>query len=197
VDDAVLRAIARWPNVPSVYGWLSLDRRGNWAIKGERIANRAITEFICRNYACDERGRWFFQNGPQRVYAGLAYTPIVYRTVLDRGSHGLIAHTGMAVEAITGVWIDEAGALLAQSAAGVGVIHDQDLSDVLQWLVDSNGAPLDDAALEAWTNEPNASTAWFRLSTQSLTVAPIESASVPLRFGFDPAPRPAPGEPEC
>jgi hypothetical protein len=49
MDEAVLRAIARWPNVPSVYGWLSLDRRGNWSIKGQRIANRSITEFIARN----------------------------------------------------------------------------------------------------------------------------------------------------
>ena len=27
MDDAVLRSMAKWPNVPDVYGWLSLDRR--------------------------------------------------------------------------------------------------------------------------------------------------------------------------
>ena len=54
---------------PAVYGWLSLDRRGNWLIKGERDRERsALREFIARNYQADERGRWYFQNGPQRVY---------------------------------------------------------------------------------------------------------------------------------
>jgi len=77
LDDAVLRSIARWPNVPAVYGWLALDRRGNFLIKGERIGNPALREFICRNYAADERGCWYFQNGPQRVFVRLAYTPFV------------------------------------------------------------------------------------------------------------------------
>jgi hypothetical protein len=81
MDESVRAALARWPNVPSVYGWLSLDRRGNWLIKGERIGNPAVPEFIARNYECDERGRWFFQNGPQRVFVTLAYLPFVLRTV--------------------------------------------------------------------------------------------------------------------
>jgi len=80
MDEIVARAIAKWPNVPAVYGWLSLDRRGNWAIKGERIRNRLVAEFIARNYGHDAQGRWFFQNGPQRVFVQLAYTPLVYRT---------------------------------------------------------------------------------------------------------------------
>src|ERR1700693_3246190 len=73
MDEVVLRAIQKWPNVPSVYGWLSLDRRGNWSIKGEHIANPAIASFIGRNYARDEKGRWYFQNGPQRVFVTLVY----------------------------------------------------------------------------------------------------------------------------
>ena len=65
MDEIVQRAIAKWPNVPAVFGWLSLDGRGNWAIKGERVHNKVITDFIGRNYGCDSDGRWFFQNGPQ------------------------------------------------------------------------------------------------------------------------------------
>src|SRR5918996_1793270 len=79
MDEIVVRSLAKWPNVPAVYGWLSLDRRGNWLIKGERIGNAALREFIARNYEADEQGRWFFQNGPQRVYVKLAYTPLVVR----------------------------------------------------------------------------------------------------------------------
>src|SRR5262245_10851898 len=79
MDDAVVRAMAKWPNVPNVYGWLNLDRRGNWMIKGDRIANEGVTAFIGRNYAPDEQGRWYFQNGPQRVFVTLDYTPFVIR----------------------------------------------------------------------------------------------------------------------
>ena len=77
MDAVVAQAMAKWPDVPAVYGWLSLDRRGNWLIKGERITNAALRDFIARNYEADDEGRWYFQNGPQRVYASLAYTPLV------------------------------------------------------------------------------------------------------------------------
>ncbi|MGB3277244.1 MAG: DUF2946 family protein, partial [Castellaniella sp.] len=30
MDDQVLAAMARWPNVPAVHGWLSLTARGQW-----------------------------------------------------------------------------------------------------------------------------------------------------------------------
>ena len=61
MDQAVLRSLAKWPDVPAVYGWLSLDRRGNWLLWEDaagrfgRIGNAALREFIARNYACDER----------------------------------------------------------------------------------------------------------------------------------------------
>ncbi|TMH99667.1 MAG: DUF2946 family protein, partial [Betaproteobacteria bacterium] len=29
MDELVARSLAKWPNVPAVYGWLALDRRGN------------------------------------------------------------------------------------------------------------------------------------------------------------------------
>ncbi|HET8728586.1 MAG TPA: DUF2946 family protein, partial [Alphaproteobacteria bacterium] len=32
MDESVLRAMTKWPNVPAVYGWLQLDQRGNWLI---------------------------------------------------------------------------------------------------------------------------------------------------------------------
>ena len=59
MDDIVLRGMAKWPDVPAVFGWLSLNRRGQWLIKGERISNPGVTAFIGRNYEHDEQGRWF------------------------------------------------------------------------------------------------------------------------------------------
>jgi hypothetical protein len=146
MDESVRAALARWPNVPSVYGWLSLDRRGTWLIKGERIGNPAVQEFIGRNYECDERGRWFFQNGPQRVFVTLAYLPYVLRTA-DNAARRLETHTGRAVEQVSSAWLDDRGGLVLRWSGGVGAIDDRDLAAVAQGFSDARGAPLADAAL--------------------------------------------------
>ena len=40
--------MARWPNVPAVYGWLSLDRRGVRAAAVRRhSADRMVDEYVC------------------------------------------------------------------------------------------------------------------------------------------------------
>ena len=97
MDDLVLRGMAKWPNVPAVYGWLSLDRRGQWLIKGERISNPIVTAFIGRNYERDERGCWFFQNGPQRVFvASRLHAPRLRVVGAERRALALEAHTGQA-----------------------------------------------------------------------------------------------------
>ena len=122
MDDAVVRSLARWPNVPAVYGWLELDRRGNWRIKGERIGNAALREFIARNYAADERGCWFFQNGPQRVYVTLAYAPFVFHY---EGEH-LFDQCGARAKVIE-TWLDDEGSVLIRAGQGIGLLDDRDL----------------------------------------------------------------------
>ena len=122
MDPIVARAMARWPNVPAVYGWLELDRRGNWRIKGERIGNAALRDFISRNYDRDEQGRWYFQNGPQRVYVTLAYTPFVMHY---RGD-AVFDHCGAAVNP-RGTWLDDEGSVLIEGERGIGVLDDRDL----------------------------------------------------------------------
>jgi len=202
MDEIVLRALRRWPDVPSVYGWLSLDRRGRWSIKGERVSNVALIDFIGRNYGCDAKGRWFFQNGPQRVFVSLAYAPYVYRTCRGQdGQLGLIAHTGAVAQAPRAAWVDDAGGgLLIETELGVGVIHDQDLPEVLGSLSAPTGEPLDDDMIEQLLTFPRrleAAAALLKLGGAALRLSTIRSADIPRRFGFDPDPRPAPGEPEC
>jgi hypothetical protein len=200
MDEIVARAIAKWPNVPAVYGWLSLDRRGTWAIKGERIRNPLITEFIARNYAHDERGRWFFQNGPQRVFVRLAYTPLVYRTRLA-GGLAFLSHAGQRAEQVRQAWLDDQGRLLIETELGIGVVHDQDLPEVLVHLAGPDGSPLADTAIEQLLDEAARATAHpsAHLDTASgpAPLSVIRAEAVPDRFRFDPDPRPAPGEPEC
>jgi Protein of unknown function (DUF2946) len=122
MDDVVAQAMAKWPNVPAVYGWLSLDRRGNWLIKGERIANHALREFISRNYEADEKGRWYFQNGPQRVYVTLAYTPLV----VHHEGEELVDHCGRPFRAQR-AYLDDEGSVLIETAGRIALLDDRDL----------------------------------------------------------------------
>ncbi|HEU5284304.1 MAG TPA: DUF2946 family protein, partial [Burkholderiales bacterium] len=148
MDDSVLRALTKWPDVPAAYGWLALDRRGNWSIKGERIGNPALVDFIGRNYAHDERGRWFFQNGPQRAFVRLEYAPYVLRTQPAAHRLALRTHNGMPARP-RAAWLDDAGSLLVEFGDSVGLVHDQDLAEVLSCLRDARGAALPDDAVEA------------------------------------------------
>jgi hypothetical protein len=201
MDEIVIRAIARWPNVPSVYGWLRLDRRGNWLVKSraerdnapsfERISNRAVIEFIGRNYEQDKAHRWYFQNGPQRVFVTLDYTPWVYR--LDDAGSGFLVHAGTAPRALEAAFIDDSGSLLLKSELGIGVLLDRDLSAVLERLSDERGRPIERLLEEV----AQGAEAHVMLHGKAVSIASIHSADVPGRFGFVPRPMPRPGEPEC
>src|SRR5664279_5496740 len=72
-------AEVKWPNLPACYGWLSLDRRGCWRLKGQTISHTGLISFINSHYSADDSGNWIFQNGPQAVFVALAYTPLLVR----------------------------------------------------------------------------------------------------------------------
>lgn len=192
MDDVVIRGMAKWPDVPAVYGWLELDRRGDWRIKGERVTNPVVAAFIGRNYARDEQGRWFFQNGPQRVFVTLEYTPLVYRFA----DAGLEAHTGAPVASIGGAWLDEAGNLLLLADPGIGVLLDRDLPRVLPLLVDAAGEPLGDDALGALSGD-GPSGAHFDFAGKRVPLGRIPSGEVAARFGFVARPEPPAGRDPC
>src|SRR5262245_11882671 len=119
----------RWPNVPALFGWLALDRKGRWLIQGEIISHPRIVAAINRNYAADEHGRWFFQNGPQGGFIRLEYAPFV----LLRATSGstFATHTNLPVERPTAVYLDESGTVLLQTEHGPGEIAGDELDWVL------------------------------------------------------------------
>src|SRR5262245_33186149 len=121
MEEWVHRALKRWPNVPALYGWLTLDRRGRWLIKGEIITRPQIIEVFNRNYAADERGRWYFQNGPQRGYMQLQRAPFIVRV---EPTDALVTHTGLQVERLSAVFIDENGGLYFSTEHGAAALLD-------------------------------------------------------------------------
>ncbi|HEY8356845.1 MAG TPA: DUF2946 family protein [Ramlibacter sp.] len=137
MDDIVRQAMAKWPNVPHCHGWLGLDERGNWymrddraqaagpfpASKGSLLRHEKLVEFIHRNYDHDDAGRWFFQNGPQRVYVELQATPWIWR--LAPGP-AVTSHTGRAAQ-VQGCLVDEAGRLYLHTDLGLGLVHTLDI----------------------------------------------------------------------
>jgi Protein of unknown function (DUF2946) len=128
MDDLVKAALEKWPGVPHCHGWLALDARGDWylrdqsvqaagpfpAVKGSRIEHDRLREFIHRNYMHDETGRWFFQNGPQRVYVEIEAAPWVWRL-----------HTGAGAVWRTS-WLDQHGRLFFDTDIGFGLVHTLD-----------------------------------------------------------------------
>ncbi len=159
MDDIVRQAIAKWPNVPDCYGWLGLDARGNWymrddraqaagsftgelpageppdevrqrASKGSRLQHDKLIDFIQRNYESDAQGRWFFQNGPQRVYVELESTPLVWR-VGPAPDFAVTAHTGAAAR-VQRCLMDEAGRVYLDTDLGVGLVHTLDVASAAE-----------------------------------------------------------------
>lgn len=192
MDERVLRAMARWPDVPAVYGWLALDRRGNWSIRGEIVASAPFKDYIARNYGHDGGGHWFFQNGPQRVFVTLAYTPLVYRLASPPGAPLVFeSHTGARASALRGTWLDDAGCLLIETRHGIGLVDSGDLEGILPFLCGANGVPLSEDDLEALMDtlqEGREAPVWLKCGESSVPVQPIRSTDVPWRFGFEPAP---------
>lgn len=201
MDDIVVRGMARWPNVPAVYGWLSLDRRGNWLIKGERIANPLVTDFIGRNYARDERGCWYFQNGPQRVFLDLDYAPLVFRIVSPHAAPLAIeTHSGQAVAILAGAWLDESGTLLLETEHGVGTVHDRDLDLVLPHLADDAGGSLTEDRLGELMERAQRNIdvpLWLKFREGRVKIGAIASREIPGRFRFIARPLPPAGEEVC
>jgi hypothetical protein len=162
MDDIVRQAMAKWPNVPDCYGWLGLDARGNWYMrddraqaagafdsgapgaKGSLLKHEKLIEFIQRNYAADARGRWYFQNGPQRVYVELEATPWIWRVEAD----GTVrAHTGQPAT-VQRCELDEGGRVYLQTDLGFGLVHTQDVGRVAELVEAGRWAPQDVAGTE-------------------------------------------------
>lgn len=151
MDDIVKAAMAKWPQVPACYNWLGLDARGEWFMrddptqaagpfphpKGSQVLHEQLRAFIERNCASDERGCWYFQNGPQRVFIELEAAPRVWRlnapvgdavapVVAPEVAPELLSAAGEPAQVVA-TWLDEHGRLFVDTNIGFGLVHTLDM----------------------------------------------------------------------
>lgn len=167
-DASVLRAIAKWPDVPRCYGWLGLDRRAQWRIRGELISHPRTIEFLFRHYCADSLGQWYVQNGPQQVYVSLEYTPLIFRFAADDGFTYPPKQTELA---LLELFNDDDGNVLVRGADGAGLVDDRDL-----------------AALSECLEASDDHTMTFNWRDIQLPLQTIAREAVPERFGYVPEP---------
>lgn len=198
MDEIVRQAMAKWPNVPHCFGWLRLDARGGWRMRdqraqhldlpGERIAHPALLAFIERNYACDDAGRWYFQNGPQRVYVDLELMPYIVRAQPGADSSiELVLHTGQCMEKIDAAWLDRQGRLYLSDGERTGTLDDRDMPQMLGALkVDGR---TDEDALLRWMEGDTGAVLQLEHTGCIVNVQRLDASELARHFGFVAIPR--------
>ncbi len=196
MDDIVKKAMAKWPNVPDCYGWLGLDARGHWRMRderaqhlelaGDKVIQEALLGFINRNYAADERGCWYFQNGPQRVFLNLEATPFIART---DPQHGLVLHTGEPVASIDRAFMTERGDVIVDAGGKIAQVDDRDVAQVMA-MMEMDGQPPSDEALMGWLESGEGAMA-LHYREQRVNVERLEADQVASLFRFERLPSPA------
>jgi hypothetical protein len=152
---------------------------------GESIENKQILRFIDRNYTHDNEGRWFFQNGPQRVFVRIDAAPLVI--AVDDASGLLHSHNGHLIEKIDFWLIDDDGHLFIQSPTGAGQIVDKDLARLVDTLFTTEGTSL----LDWWSHANQTVTTihdpkgHFSVCAQPLKLERLKDGQAPAtRLGF-------------
>ncbi len=208
MDSQVIAAMARWPDVPAVYGWLSLSESGQWRLHpagdalrqprspGEAITSPQILAFIGRNYDADDAGQWYFQNGPQRVYVRLDAAPFIAHSVLDgaTGKLTLRTHTGLDIRRLDAFALDEHGRLYAATDRGPVLVAGRDLPALFDALsvvgpgAEGGEAPdMEDAILRCSVPGASvalASTGIIGIASQPLSLTHCPEASLEETLGF-------------
>jgi hypothetical protein len=147
--------------------------------QGDIIRHESLLDFIYRNYDCDSRGAWYFQNGPQRVYVELEATPFIVRT---DPKLGFVLHDRTPIYEIDHVFMTNTGQLIIQNHQKVAMLDPSDLAQCLAMLYVGNQTIADDDLLN-WLSKPN-QLLQMKLGQQFRSVEWIDSTQLQKRFGF-------------
>jgi len=196
MDAIVEQALAKWPNVPHCYGWLTLDARGNWRMRnehaqahnlpGDKVIQPALRGFINRNYSGDEQGRWYFQNGPQRVYVDLEVAPYIAHT---EPAHGFVLQTGENFSGVNSGWLSDSGKLFLQGDEKFALLDDRDLAQCMSNLLLNDESVADEKLME-WLEQQGASGALsLQNDDKKISVNYIAETAISEQFKFVRTPR--------
>ncbi len=199
MDNLVLQSLTKWPAVPNCFGWLALDRRGRWRIRseytqkynlpGEVIQNSNLNNFITRNYSRDQIGRYFFQNGPQRVFITLDAAPWIVRITPSNEVLQLVTQCQNEFhpqEALS----DESGNIFISGITMQSILKDEGIPTFIQ-LNQPSIALLHDHDLGLFSDlakldnhSCSLESSWNWLG-RILPIHPIHSLEIPSKFGFN------------
>ena len=198
MDEQVIRSLIKWPNVPDCYGWLALDRRGQWRMRdeftqqnslpGQVIQHQALNEFISRNYARDTQGKYFFQNGPQRVFVTLDATPWIVRMIPSDQGVKLLTQCQSQIEP-TSALSDEKGNIYIVGNITQAVYEDSDRAQFKLQTTESI-ALLHDHDLDLFSElatlqeEACSFGGSWRWQSKQLPLDPIHSSELANRFDY-------------
>lgn len=196
MDEIVKQAMAKWPDVPHCYGWLALDARGNWRLRddacqraggpGDKLTNPTLVGFINRNYLRDERGCWYFQNGPQRVYVNLEATPFIARTSPEER---FLLQTGEPMPFPRRAFMTDNGQLILQGGHEAAQVDDRDVAQLLA-SIELDGTHPDDEHLMAWLEGADSHRGTLQVGDHRIPLERIKADDVPRFFGFVRIPAP-------
>ena len=192
----------KWPNVPDVYNWLELDNRGNWCIKNEKISHKGLIKFINDHYSSDDKGRFFFQNGPQRVFVKLHSTPFILSIALNDDVIYFKTQTNQVIQQIEQFWLDNNGRLLLSWDQYLGLLSDRDLLMMSDYIVpvNANGQQefdqISDLDITSSFSE-NKIPFNLKLNNRLYDIRPIRERDFSRLFNFEPNPAPPVGSPDC
>ncbi|MBV8634900.1 MAG: DUF2946 family protein [Burkholderiaceae bacterium] len=197
MDEIVKQALIKWPNVPHCYGWLALDARGDWRMRderaqklglpGDKIRHPALLGFIARNYGQDEMRRWYFQNGPQRVYVNLDATPYIARTDPQQG---FVLQTGESISGPDAAWIGAHGNLILRQGDKLAQVDDRDMAECLANMELDGKAVQDDALLDWIADAAMPGKLTLTTGSAAVEVQRLADENLATHFGFIALPLP-------
>ena len=169
------------------YGWLSLNRRGTWLIRGAPVTHPAVRDYLAAHFRADAHGCWHVRNGPQLAYVALETAPLIVWLEADGHWH---SHLGRPTGAPTAALLDEHGGLWLDTPAGPAWADEGAFERIAAALVDAGGDAATAEQIEA-LGAGRGAPVWLECGGARVPVAACPRAQVPGRLRFVPVPRPA------
>ena len=204
MDEKTLQSLLKWPDVPDCFGWLALDRRGHWRMRNEYaqanklpgsiVEHQPLNNYISRNYVRDPLGRYFFQNGAQRVFITLDTSPWIVRinqtpdgTQIQTQCESIFEPKSALSDELGNIYIvgltsvnilreSSPSSFIQKTELTVGLLHDHDL-----------GLFADCAKIQEQACSFGGSWSWH---DQILALEPVHSKELSEQFQFEKNPKP-------